>query len=815
MNTQKKRFESLFISQTRFIIKFRFPILLIILALSIALASQMRYLTIDTSNEGMLRPNDQILLTYNAFRDQFGRDDLLVLAIQSDTVFSLPFLEKLKKLHEQLEERVPHISEITSLVNGRDTRGKGDTLLVDDLLVDFPQNETELAVLKKRVMSNPNYINMLVSADGTFTTVLLQSDTYSAAGATDSDELAGFDDETAGKDESGTAKEPAYLTDEENAEMVRVAGEVVQEFNSPDFKIIMAGSPVVTHTVKQMMMTDMKRFLRLAVLAIGICLFFMFRRISGVLMPLFIVALTLGSTLGLMAKFGIFFKTPTIILPSFLLAVGVGASVHVLSLVYQYLRTDNSKNDAIVHAYGHSGLAIVMTSLTTAAGLASFVAAKVAPIADLGLFSAIGVILSLFYTIILLPALLAIFPLKDRVQNEKNQTTRFDRFIDWVTDVTTSRPKLISTVALIGIVIALAGIPKLQFSHNLLSWLPKDLPVRTATESIDHHLRGSVALEVVLDTGKENGLYDRDLLLALNNLTEDLEQFDQQDLFVGKTTAVTTILKEIHKALNENRPEMYKIPDNDALIPQEFLLFENSGSDDLQDVVDSRFQQARISIKVPWRDALSYVPFIKEIEQRFTDAFASLAQDKKPVSVTTTGIMSLFARILYATMYSAAQSYGIALVVITIMMILLIGNLRLGLIAMIPNLGPILIVMGIMGWFNIPLDMFTMMVASVAIGLAVDDTVHFIYNFKRYYIESGNVRDAVGHTLHTAGRAMLTTSIVLSIGFFIFMFASMNNVFYFGLLIGMAIILALIGDFFLGPALMALSAEKMLGRSVK
>jgi len=348
-----------------------------------------------------------------------------------------------------------------------------------------------------------------------------------------------------------------------------------------------------------------------------------------------------------------------------------------------------------------------MTSLTTAAGLASFAAGNVAPIADLGLFSAIGVILSLFYTIILLPALLAIFPLKDKVQNKKNQITRFDRFIDWVSDVTTRQPKLISIFALFGIVIALAGIPRLQFSHNLLSWLPKDLPVRTATESIDRHLRGSVALEVVLDTGKENGLYDRDLLLALNKLADDLEQFEQDDLFVGKAIAVNTILKEIHQALNENRPEMYKIPDNGALIPQEFLLFENSGSDDLQDMVDTRFQQARITIKVPWRDALFYVPFIKEIEQRFTNAFAALGQDGKPVEVTTTGIMALFARILYATMYSAAQSYGIALVVITLMMILLIGNLRLGLIAMIPNLGPILIVMGIMGWFNIPLGMFT------------------------------------------------------------------------------------------------------------
>lgn len=130
MSTEKKRIESLFTSQTRLIIKFRIPILLIVLALSFALASQIRYLNIDTSNEGLLHPDDHILLTYNEFRDQFGRDDLLVLAIKSDSIFSLPFLEKLKKLHEQLEERVPHISEINSLVNGRDTRGEGDTLLV-------------------------------------------------------------------------------------------------------------------------------------------------------------------------------------------------------------------------------------------------------------------------------------------------------------------------------------------------------------------------------------------------------------------------------------------------------------------------------------------------------------------------------------------------------------------------------------------------------------------------------------------------------------------------------------------------------------
>ncbi len=818
MTNTTKRIEAFFRSQTKFIIKFKYPLLIIMLLMSFGLASQIRFLEIDTSNEGLLHDDDEILLTYNTFRDQFGRDDLLVMAIRNDNIFSIPFLQKLQKFHDELEERVPHISEINSLINGRNTRGVGDTLLVDDLLAKFPEGKAELDELKELTLSNPNYTNMLVSEDGTFTTVLLQSDTYTSANqngnAADNfeDELSGFGDEFSNSEEAVPSEKPEYLTDKENAEMVRVAKEVMQEFNGPDFQIIMAGSPVVTHTVKQLMMADMKKFLRLAILTIGICLFIMFRRISGVVLPLLVVALTLTNTLGIMARAGIFFKTPTIILPSFLLAVGVGASIHVLSLVYQYLRTSSDKNEAIVHAYSHSGFAIVMTSATTAAGLASFATAKVAPIADLGLFSAVGVLLSLFFTLYLLPAILAIIPLKPKkgAGKDTDDVTVFDRIIDWVTDFTTSRPKLITILAIIGIAIAAAGVPKLQFSHNLLSWLPADLPVRTATESIDENLRGSVALEVVIDTGKENGLYNRDVLRAMDRLALDLEQFEQGKLFVGKVTAVTTILKEIHKALGANNPDLYKIPDNEALIPQEFLLFENSGSDDLEDVVDSMFRQARFTIKVPWRDALSYVPFIQEIESRFAAAFEGLEQDGKSVTISTTGIMSLFARILYATMYSAAQSYGIALVVISLMMILLIGNLRLGLIAMIPNIGPIIIVMGIMGWFSIPLDMFTMMVASIAIGLAVDDTVHFIYNFKRYYMESGDIKYAVGHTLHTAGRAMLTTSIVLSIGFFIFMFASMNNVFSFGMLIGIAIIFALIGDFFLAPALMALTADKML-----
>ena len=140
-------------------------------------------------------------------------------------------------------------------------------------------------------------------------------------------------------------------------------------------------------------------------------------------------------------------------------------------------------------------------------------------------------------------------------------------------------------------------------------------------------------------------------------------------------------------------------------------------------------------------------------------------------------------------------------------MVLLVGSLRLGLVSMIPNLLPIVLVMGLMWLLGFPLDLFTMLIGSIAIGLAVDDTVHFMHNFRRYHAESGDVSRAVHETLLTTGRAMLVTTVVLSIGFFIFMLSSMSNLFNFGLLTGLAILIALLADYFLAPALMTLLVE--------
>jgi len=811
MSKIRKKIELWFESFSLFLCRYRWLTLVVMLGLVGGLAAQLPQITFDTSNESFLHPSDPTLVAYNEFRRQFGRDDLIIIAIEPPNVFDQKFLKKLTDFHDELQAQVTHVEDITSLVNARNTRGEGDVLIVEDLLEHWPGDQAALKALRDRVMSNPLYLNRLISEDGRLTTLVIQANTFSsngdntasltdfdgdegsAADADDMDALEGFQEETT------SVAEAQFLTDEELSALVAQVKQVAVQYQAPDFKLYIAGAPVVTDTIKRLMIKDQKLFIRLIVLTIGLCLFLMFRRLTAVVLPMIVVGCALVSTLGLMAIFKVPLKMPTAVLPSFIMAVGVADSIHILTIFYRQLAKTGKKIESITYAMGHSALAIVLTTLTTAAGLASFSTSEVAPIAELGIFAGTGVVLALLFTLVLLPALLAVVPAKARQRDTRTRRASYmDGLLIGIGNFSTRYPKGITAVCSIMMILSLIGAFQLTFTHHILKWLPETADVRIATEKIDSTLKGSVVMEVIVDTGRENGLFDIDILNSLESLAREVEKIKQGDLFVGKATSVADILKEIHRALNENRPEYYVIPQDPALIPQEFLLFENSGSDDLEDVVDSQFQTARFTIKVPWLDAVKYVTLLEDLVERFDRSFEGKAK------VNMTGMMTILFSTMVSAIYSAAQSYTIAGVVITVMVIVLIGSFRIGLLAMLPNLLAILFVMGLMGVFDFPFDLFTMLIGSIAIGLAVDNTIHFMHNFRRYFAETGDVPRAVRETLLTTGRALFVTTVVLSIGFFIYMFAMMKNLFYFGLLTGITIILALVANFFLAPALMAL-----------
>ncbi len=794
-----------FVSYTQRLIQWRWVALPLLLLLSALLLSNLSKITIDTSNEGFLRADDPILLDYNRFREQFGREEVVLIALRPENLFDSAFLKRLQQFHRDLEEQVPHLDEVTSLVNVRYTVGKESELLVEDLMEAFPDSPEGREAMRQAALNHPFYRDLLIGQGGTMTTVVIETQAFSSSGV--EDELsAGFEEEAA---PAATSAEPrTFLTDEENSEVVTAVMQLVEQYQGDDFPMEVAGSPVVMEVLKKSMQTDMRRFTLTMVGIIFAFLFVMFRRASGVFAPLLVVILSLLATIALMGLSGVPLKLPTQILPSFVLAVGIGDSVHILSIFYRRFDHTGDRNEAIQYALGHSGLAVVLTSLTTAAGLFSFSTAELGAVAELGMFGSAGVLFAMFYSLTLLPLLLAILPLKQRnharqqeADSEGNtHSSPLDRLLDKMVHFATNHATTVVFVSLILFVVAVAGITQLQFKHDVMKWLPADLPARVATEHIDRDLHGTISVEVLVDSGKEEGLYDPQLIAALAKLQDELEIVGEGDaaLQAGKRISVVDVLRETNQALNENRPEHYVVPKDRQLVAQELLLFENSGSDDLENMVDSQLQTARLTLRLPWREAGAYTTIVEDVQQRIDSAFG------EGIEARITGLMMIFARTLSAMMTSMAQSYTIAAFVITGMMIFLVGHVRLGLVSMIPNLLPITIVLGVMGLFGLPLDAFTMLIGSIALGLAVDDTVHFMHNFQRYYRQSRDTVEAITHTLHTAGRAMVVTTIVLSLGFLIFMNSEMNNLFNFGVLTGLAIVLALLADLLLAPALMTL-----------
>ena len=772
--------------------------IVVIFVLVAGIASQLPSLKIDTTTEGFLHKSDPMRVQYDEFRDQFGRDEKLMIAVKTQNIFDLDFLEKLDRFHHALEDELPNIKGVDSLINARNTYGIEGELIVEPLIDNLPQNNEDLISLKETVTNNSLYKNSLYSEDFRMTTVTIDTETYSNNGASQDATNLEFDDSLEFDDDS-IGGQRLYLTDAENDEIIAQTQQIMQRFNDDNFEIYLSGSAAIAGIFKQALMNDSVIFISLMMIVIMIVLFVLFRRISGVILPLSCVSLTLIMTVSLMSIFSAPFTMATQIMPTFLLAVVTSASIHLLAVFYKDFAKTNDKKKSLRYAMGHSGLAIIMTSVTTAVGLWSFSFSGVAPVADLGVFASSGVMVGLVFTLVFLPALVSVTNFKVvKQKSSEDEHSLMDRALIGISVFATTRPKLIISVSTVLIICAAIIAAQLRFSHFPLQWLPEDNFARVATEAVDENLKGSLTLEVIIDTEKTNGLYNPELLRVIDDVSKNINSISTGNMFVGKVISYIDVIKETNRALNENRDEYYAIPDDSDLIAQEFLLFESSGNNDLASLVDANYSKARLTLKTPFIDSLEANTFIDNAQIYLDQKFGSLAK------VTFTGIGTLMTVTFEEAIYSSAVSYILAFSLITILMVLLIGNLKIGLISMIPNLLPIVILSTIMVIFKMPLDMFTLLIGAIALGLAVDDTVHFMHNFRRYELQYNDVDKAVRLTLMGTGRAITLTSIVLALGFLVLTFSQMNNMFDFGVLTASAILVALLADFFLMPAIMKL-----------
>ncbi len=803
MNNWLARTERAFEAWGHWLIRRAWLVIVGALAVVAALVSQIPAIQMDTSTEAFFKKDDPALIAYDRFKEQFGNDSFVLVMIRPDEMFSEKTLRTLRDYHEALEAELPNLDEVQSLVNVTTTRGEEDQLIVEELMEDFPEDEAARAVFRERALGDPFYRNQLVSEDGKLMALIARPVAWIDPSDSGEEDLLGFDEDS---DESGAeTTETADLNSEggtrilsfeEKVEFAQVLAGVSQRFNRDNFRIYEGGTIVMERVIMEEMMENMPRFTAMAIGLIAVLLFSVFRRVVGVLLPLLTVILALLGTFGAMSAFGEPITIVSQVLPSFLLAVSVGYAVHLLAIFFQHFNRSGDKHAAIVHAMGHSGLAIFITSLTTAGGLLSFSGAPMDPIAGLGRFGAFGVLMAVFLTLTLLPALLSRLPIKPKARLDSQQATRSERLLDGIGQFAVRRPWLVLGASAALALGALTAALDLTFSHDPVKWLPENSEVRISSDAINVEMKGAVIAELVVDTQRENGIKAPELMAKLERFNREIETLELGPVAMGKSTSIADMLKQIHQALNENRPEAYAIPDDADLIAQELLLFENSGADDLERMADVDYTQARVTMKMPWIDANAYVPVLAAIEAQAQEIFGS------GVTLELTGLLTLLARTIDLMMVSMSESYLIAGTVITVLMMIVLANWKLGLWSMIPNFLPILLGLGLMRLLELPLDAMSILVGSIALGLAVDDTIHFLHNFRRYHAETGNVAESVRLTLTTTGRAMLFTTVVLSCGFYTYLVADLNNLFSFGLVTGTTIIFALLGDLLLAPALM-------------
>jgi len=784
MKTFKKNCEKTFERIARWSFRNKWLAGGLVIVVFLALVSQLPNLKLDTSNESFFRPDDKVLVDYNEFRNQFGKDEFIVIGISSPDIFSIEFLNKLQNLHQDLEQTVPHLDKITSLINVRNTRGEEDELIVEDFLEKWPQGSADLNTLKLRAQQNSLYTNYILSEDLSMTAIVIKPLPCNP----DTDKVL---------IEEGSCQP---MTNIQNRKMVTSISAILEKYDAEDFSIAISGMPVVIEYLNIALEKDLGTIIPATFIMVMIFLGFLFRRISGIVYPIIIYIISLLSAIGIMAAMNIPLTSITTVLPSFLLVISICDAVHILALFYPEYQKTGCRENAIAFAMERAGLPVLMTSLTTAGAFLSFMAAKVAPIADLGIVIPVAVLLAFIYTVLLIPALLAIFPVKKKVTHSL-RIKKLDSFFDRIAELTCRRQGWIISLFVVLLVLAVIGVSQLRFEHNALKWFPEDSIVRQDTELIDHKMRGTVSFDVVIDTGKVDGLYDPEFIEALEQTVLKFSNYATEDLFVGKVLSLITVIKETNRALHNNNQEMYRVPDDRALISQELFLFQLSGSEDLEELVDQQFSKSRFTMHVPYRDTSKYKVFVADIEAELIERFPDC-------TVSITGVSSLFVEILNNVMSTMALSYTIALVLISLLMILMLGKLRMGLLSMIPNLLPIIMIVGLMGWLGIPLDLGTVLIGSITIGLVVDDTIHFFHHFGKHFDQLGDPVQATANTLKTVGRAMMVTSFVLAGGFLCNMLSVLTVNKNMGILISATVLVALFTEFLLSPAILSLVYTK-------
>jgi len=730
-------------------------IVLIASAITIVAIAFMPLLTVDVDFANYLNRKDPAVIVSDEARERFGSQIRIIVAIEdSQGVFRPETLALVEQLESALED-LPEVEEMVGPLSSKVIRGSETIIQIRSAAPngEAPQTPEDIETYRDLVLSDTALRDYVVSS---------------------------------------TEKALAiYLKPEANVDMVPFAAAVeavVLAHETEGISFAITGVPYVNLTLQRSMKQDLRLFLPLVILVIIGVLFVSFRWTWGVLIPFAVVALSVLWVLGLMALSNVPITVVSFVLPVLLMAIGIADGIHVLSRYHEALRALDDKRQAILDTMKAMKRPVVLTSLTTAIGFLSLLNAYMIPQRTFGLFTAVGILIAMILSLLLIPAILRL--VKPPVPKKSSQHGLMGKMLGALVGKAIRYRWVVLTGALVLSLVFAAGIPLLQIETSQRAYLGDGHSAVLSMDRLDELFSGSNQVMIVVDAGHRDGLKDPELLNKIVELEDFLEEHG-----VKKTLSIAHIVREMNQRFHADDPAFYVIPDDQPTISQLLFLFSFQGGS-LGSLALSDFSAGEIMGFHALQTGKEQIALVADVsaylEENFEDGVVEMAG---PTRIQA----SMFSSIASSQLTSLATS----IIAASVIVILLMRSFSIGIVSMIPLLFTVLFNFGVMAFAGKSLDIATLMISSITIGIGIDYGIHFIERYREELSKTLTSSQALTRSAQTAGTGIVYNALALALGFGIMMLSAFQGLQNFGLLIAMTMVVSATSAFVVIPALLA------------
>ncbi len=727
----------------------------VLTGVAVHLAGQLSF---DYEFEDFFPKSDPDFAFYDHYRNTFGSDNeyVLITPIREKGIFDREFLEKTDSLAKALS-KIGHIEKVISptRLGYPVITPVGTMAQVKWMHINQPGRYRQDA---EKIFRSGELVGSFIAAD------------------TQSLTLIAFTDTGLSKAKSDTlARAIRAEIDRQGFDKVNMAGRIFGQL----------------HYINKMR-DELLTFSLISLVIVIVFLLFTFRSFRGVWIPILVVVVSILFLLSFMVLTGKSFDLLSSLLPTILFVVGMSDVVHIISKYVDELRTGIPRNRALAMAIKHIGVATLLTSVTTAIGFATLCISPVKPVKDFGLYTAAGVLIAYLVTIVLLPALLFLLP-PPRIAKKKQEEIFWQRHLHRLFLFILRNKKSISLAFLALSIISVAGIGKIQVNNYLLEDLGPNDQLRKQFLFYEKHYSGARPFEIaILSDNGENLLTEK----AVKQM-DRLEQYAGTTYKINSFASIPAVYRNMTRAVNGGKLSEYRLPRS----PEEWEKvnkwvgkLHKKGM--LRHLITPDGKMARISARVRDYGGRKFKELNTQVHQRFDPEFSAAGMKLK-----FTGMAHLIDRNNETLATNMMTGLVIALVSVALLMGVLFRSFSMMIVTLIPNIIPLLVIGGVMGFTGIDLKITTSIIFTVAFGIAVDDTIHYISKLKLELVNGRSLPYALKRANISTGKAILITSLILISGFFALIFSDFASTHYIGLLISITLIIAVVADLMLLPLL--------------